>query len=65
MRAECAGHNAEQTPFGQRHNGAEELFGLSPGQRNHRIAHDWNAGIISQAARHLFAIDEPDGHLRI
>ena len=61
MRAECAGHHAEDSAVGERDVRAQKLLRFAARKGDHRIANDGNAELVGEAARNLVAVDEADG----
>jgi hypothetical protein len=60
MRAECTGHNPEDSTVGERNVGAKELLRFTAGESDHRFAHDGDATVVGEAAGNFIAIDVAD-----
>ena len=65
VRAERAGHDTEQAPFGEREDRPEKLLRLTAGEGDHRVPHEGDADVVGEPPGDLVAIDEPHaGRLR-
>jgi hypothetical protein len=45
-------------PVSERDDGTEKLPGFAGGEGDHRIAHKWDADVVSEAAGDFFAVDQ-------
>jgi hypothetical protein len=64
LRTKRARHDTEDSPVRERNVRAQELPGFTTRERDHRVAHDRYAALVSEAACDFVAIDETDGRWR-
>jgi hypothetical protein len=58
VSAHCPGHDSEYATLGEGDDRAQKLLGFALRQRDHCLAHDWNAHIVGEPPRDFVAIYE-------
>ena len=53
-----AGHDSEETPFGQRDDRSQKLAGLAFREGDHGIAHDGDTNLVGKPPGDFFAVNE-------